>query len=45
LRGKKDQALALLKQAVTHAMPEIDGAMETEAGFKSLRGDPQFEAS
>ena len=42
LKGDKDQAFALLGQAVLHAMPEIDAAIEDEPGFKSLHGDPRF---
>jgi hypothetical protein len=42
LRGQKEQALALLSQAVLHAMPEIDGAIDNEPDLTSLHGDPRF---
>lgn len=43
--GKSDQALTLLREAVNHGLPSDDSLrMETDPEFKSLHGDPRFEA-
>jgi eukaryotic-like serine/threonine-protein kinase len=44
-RGQRDEALSLLSEAVDHGLdPSFDSALDTNADFKSLHGDPRFDA-
>jgi non-specific serine/threonine protein kinase/serine/threonine-protein kinase len=43
--GKRDEALTLLLEAVDHGLPPGYGlGIEKDADFKSLHGDPRFDA-
>jgi hypothetical protein len=42
---RKDEALALLREAVDNGLPPaVDGGMEKDTDLKSLKGDARFEA-
>jgi serine/threonine protein kinase/tetratricopeptide (TPR) repeat protein len=44
-RGRRDQALSLLLEAVDHGLPQsADLAIDKDPGFNSLHGDPRFVA-
>jgi hypothetical protein len=44
LRGRRDEAISLLSQAVDHGLsPDIDLGMDTDSDLKSLHSDPRFQ--
>jgi len=44
-RGRRDEALSLLRDAVDHGLPpSADLRIDKDPDLKSLRGDPRFEA-
>jgi hypothetical protein len=44
-KGNRDEALAVLREAVDHGLPPIgDLGIEKDPDFKSLHGDPRFAA-
>jgi hypothetical protein len=43
--GKREEALAQLQEAVDHGLePAVDLFIEKNPDFKSLHGDPRFDA-
>jgi len=45
LRGRKDAAFSLLREAVDNGLaPETDLNMEKDTALEPIHGDPRFEA-
>ena len=44
-RGRRDEALSFLREAVDHGLPrDVDLGIDKDPDLKSLHGDPRFDA-